>query len=105
MTQGGSTEERRPAPLQELIDDVSPGELGELERIDGILRSVPGPPPALPPSLRHPAPPPEPVRLWTRRRVAAAVALAAALSALFFGLGTRVTGDDGFDAQAAIAMQ
>jgi hypothetical protein len=103
MTQGGR-EGRRPAPLSELVDDVSADELSELERIDGILRSVPGPPPALPPSLRHPPPPREPVRLWTRRRVAVAVAFAAALSALFFGLGTRFTGGDDFNAQAAIPM-
>jgi len=104
MTQGGHEERRRPAPLPELVDEVSAEELAELERIDGILRSVPGPPPALPPSLRHPAPPREPVRLWTRRRVAVAVALAAVLSALFFGLGTRFTGGDDFNANAAIQM-
>jgi hypothetical protein len=103
MTQGGS-EERRPAPLDELVDGVSADERAELERMDGILRSVPGPPPALPPSLRHPAPPREPVRLWTRRRVAVAVALAAVLSALFFGLGTRFTSGDDFNADAAIQM-
>lgn len=104
MNQGGNPERRRPASLHELIDEVSADELGELERVDAMLRSVPGPPPALPPSLRSPAPPRDPVRLWTRRRVAVAVALAAAVSALFFGLGTRIAGDDGFDAQAAIPM-
>ena len=106
MTQGGSApERRRPAPLSELVDAAATEELGELERIDAMLRSVPGPPPALPPSLRHPAPPREPVRLWTRRRVAVAVALAAVLSAVFFGLGSWVTGRDSFDADAAIRME
>ena len=103
MTLGGH-EERRPPPLSELVDDVTAEELGELARVDAILRSVPGPPPALPPSLRHPAPPREPVRLWTRRRTAVVLAFAAVVAVAFFGLG-RLTGGDSFDAQAAIPMQ
>jgi hypothetical protein len=85
---------------------VSAEELGELARVDAILRSVPGPPPALPPSLRHPAPPREPVRLWTRRRTAVALAFAAVVAASAFGLGRLTGGDsDSFTASAAIPMQ
>src|SRR5262245_58669811 len=99
MTLGGKEERRRPAPLSELIDDAGSEELAELERVDGILRSVQGPPPALPPSLRNPAPPPrEPVRLWTRRRTAVALAFAAVVAVAFFGLG-RLTGGESFDAK------
>ena len=106
MIEGRSAPEgRRPAPLSELVDDAAPEELAELERIDGILRSVPGPPPELPPSLHHAPPPREPVRLWTRRRVTVAVAVGAVLAAGSFVLGTQLTGRSGFDARAAITMQ
>jgi len=97
---------RPPAGLEELIGDGIPeGELGELRRVDALLRAVP-PPPELPDRLATPArEEPRPVRLWTRRRTLAAVALAAALSAFFFGLGTRVGGGDDFAAQWSVDMQ
>ena len=96
---------RPPARLEELIGDGIPeGELGELRRVDALLRAVP-PPPELPDRLASPVrEDPRRVRHWTPRRTLAAVALAAALSALFFGLGTRVGGDDDFSEQAAIPM-
>ena len=98
--------ERRPADLADLIGDGIPeSELAELRRVDGLLRSVP-PPPELPDRLAAPTrQEPEPVPLWTRRRALVAVALAAALSALFFGLGTRTGGGDEFAEQWSVEMQ
>lgn len=98
--------ERRPPELDELVGEGLPEEeLAALRRVDALLRAVPAPP-ELPDRLAAPArdaPPPVPV--WTRRRTLAAVALAAALSALFFGLGTRVGGGDGFAERAAVPME
>jgi hypothetical protein len=97
---------RPPADLWDLVgDDVPTTDLERLRHVDRVLRSVP-PPPELPPSLANAviALPHARERPWTRRRIAAAVALAAALSALFFGLGMRA-GGDGFDERAAIPMQ
>jgi Anti-sigma-K factor rskA, C-terminal len=84
-------------------DGLTPEEELELARVDSLLRSVPGPATEIPSSLTRAverigtATP-----LWTRRRVVVAIALAAALSALFFGIG-RWTGN-GFDARATVAM-
>jgi hypothetical protein len=74
--------------LRDLLgDDLPDAELARLERVDALLRATP-PPPEVPPGLS------ESVRsiasvstLWTRRRLAGALALAATLSALFFGVG------------------
>jgi len=97
-----------PRDLSELLgDDIPPEELERLRRVDALLSSVPGPPPEVPASLTHAvtavatgAP-----QLWTRRRALVAVALAAALSALFFGLGARIAGDQGFEERAVVQMQ
>jgi hypothetical protein len=90
-----------PPELEELVgEDIT----ADVRRADELLRAVPAPPPELPRSLQAPVPPPQPVRLWTRRRTLVAVALAAALAALFFGLGTR-TGGDGFDAVGSYALE
>jgi Anti-sigma-K factor rskA len=80
--------------LRELVgDDLTPEEWAQLERVDRLLRSVPPPPAEVPGSLvraverigeERPA--------WTTRRFVAAVALAAALSALFFAVGRWTTG-------------
>jgi len=84
-------------------DDLTPEEELELARVDSLLRSVPGPATEVPGSLTQrverigTATP-----LWTRRRVVLAVALAAALAALFFGVGRRF--DQGFDAHATVQM-
>jgi len=85
-------------------DDLTPEEEFELARVDSLLRSVPGPATEVPGSLTSrverigTATP-----IWTRRRVLAAVALAATLAALFFGAGRWL--DRGFDAQATVQMQ
>ena len=96
---------REPPDIRELVgDEVPEDDLGELRRVDRLLRSVPGPPSQVPASLTQsvtaltlPAP------FWSRRRVALAIALAAALAAGFFGIG-RLTSDPGVDARATVPM-
>lgn len=97
---------KEPPDLRDLVgDDLPEDELARLARVDALLRSVPAPPAEVPQSLttavrRVAAATP----LWTRRRLAGALALAAALSALFFGIGFWTGGED-FDARATVAMQ
>jgi hypothetical protein len=96
---------------------VTGDELSELVEDDPRLLSAheallaAGPPPELPPSLAH-APgsaPPPPVRLMPRRRLGAALVLAAALALALFGAGYLVsarTGPDaGFHEDFALTMQ
>jgi anti-sigma-K factor RskA len=96
----------RPRDLRELVgEDVPEQELERLRRIDALLRSVPGPP-EVPPSLARAVAeiPGRSERRWATGRTLAAVALAAALAAASFGLGTRVGAED-FDERAAIPMR
>jgi len=96
---------RKPPDIRELIgDDVPDEQVDELRRVDRLLRSVPGPPPHVSPrltqavtSLTLPTP------FWNRRRMALAVALAAALAAGFFGIG-RLTSDPGVNARATVPL-
>lgn len=97
---------REPDDLQDLIgEDLSPEELARLERVDSLLRSVPAPPPELPASLTRSI---DTIGLErsrpTRRRLGLAVAFAAVLAAVGFGVG-RWTADDSFNARAVVAMQ
>ena len=83
--------EERP-DFRELVGDgLTPEEELELARVDGLLRSVPGPATEVPGSLTRAV---ERIGtttpIWTRRRLVAAVALAATLAALFFGVGRWV---------------
>jgi hypothetical protein len=99
---------REPPDLRELVgDDVPEKELRRIRRADALLRSVPPPPAELPASLTRAvasvAQPRE--RLWTRPRVAGALALAAAVAGVFFALGTLVGSERGFDERAAVAME
>ena len=98
---------KRPPDLRELVgDDVAAAELDALARADSLLRSVPAPPAQIPPSLTaavDQAARPT-VRIWTRRRTGLALAFAAALSALSFGFGTRLSGE-GFEERATFQMQ
>jgi hypothetical protein len=96
---------REPPDIRELIGDDAPDEqVDELRRVDRLLRSVPAPPHQVPPrltqavtSLSLPTP------FWSRRRLALAVALAAALAAGFFGIG-RLTSDPGVEARATVPL-
>ena len=84
-------------------DDLTPEEELELARVDSLLRSVPGPATEVPGSLTHAVERIGTARpIWTRRRVFVAVALAATLAALFFGVGRWL--DRGFDARASVQM-
>ncbi len=90
--------------FRELVSgDLTPEEELELARVDSLLRSVPGPASEVPGSLTRAV---ERIGtttpIWTRRRVFAAVALAATLAALFFGAGHWL--DRGFDARASVQM-
>jgi hypothetical protein len=78
-----------------VADDLSQEERARLERVDGLLRSVPAPPSEVPASLDRAV---DRIgserRLWTPRRLVVAVALAATLAALFFGVGRWTTGGE-----------
>jgi hypothetical protein len=94
----------RPDFRELLGDDLSPEEELELARVDALLRAA-GPPPAeIPGSLTRAVERIGAPRVWTRRRVGLALALAAALAAVFFGLG-RWAGDDSTHYTAAVRMQ
>ena len=97
---------KEPVDLRELIgSDLPPEELEELGRVDGLLRSVPAPPHDVPASLTQAvAAVPLRRRPPTRRRLAVAVAFAAVLAALAFGVG-RWTADDRFAAEYVVAME
>jgi hypothetical protein len=91
--------------FRELVgDELSSEERAELERIDRLLRSVPAPPAEVPSSLTRAV---ETIgsrrRAWTPRRAALAVALAAALAAVFFAVGRWTQG--GPEYRATIPMQ
>jgi anti-sigma-K factor RskA len=85
---------RRPPDLRELVGDELPDdELNRLERVDAVLRGVPAPPHEVPASLTQAvAAVPLGRTRPNRRRVAVALAFAAAIAALSFGLG-RWTGN------------
>ena len=86
---------KEPMDLRELVGrDLPPEELEELSRVDGLLRSVPAPPHDVPASLTQAvAAVPLKRAAPSRRRFAVAVAFAAVLAALAFGIG-RWTADD-----------
>jgi hypothetical protein len=94
--------------LRELVGhDVPSAELERLREVDAVLRSVPAPPADVPSRLTHAVVARAQPRglVLTRRRTLAAVALAATLCALFFGLGTRVGDGDDFQEVAAYTME
>jgi hypothetical protein len=86
---------KEPVDLHELVGgDLPPEELEELSRVDRLLRNVPAPPHDVPASLTQAVaavPLRRPPR--TRRRYAVAVAFAALIAAVAFGVG-RWTADD-----------
>jgi hypothetical protein len=76
-------------------DDLSQEERAKLERVDRLLRSVPAPPSEVPGSLDRAVDRigTEPGQ-WTPLRLAAALALAVTLAALFFAMGRWTTGGE-----------
>jgi hypothetical protein len=86
--------------------DLPPGERDRLRRTHELLVAA-GPPPELPPALRVPpgAPPPAEVRIlpggYPRRRLAAAVVLAATIGLAAFGAGYLIA--EGRDPEPAFA--
>ena len=95
---------RRPPDLHELVgDELPPEERKNLERVDSLLRQVPGPPHEVPASLTQAvAEVPLARHRPARRRVAVALAFVAVVAALSFGLG-RWTGN-GFDVDYTVEM-
>lgn len=100
---------REPDELRELLgEDVPSEEYERLKHVDALLRSAPAPPPRVPASLTRAvtalaaASP-----LWTRRRLAAALALAATVAGVFFAIGFWAGGGDGgeLEARRTFAMQ
>jgi hypothetical protein len=83
---------------------VSPEERAELERVDSLLRAAGAPPAEIPSSLTRRVEKIGSRPFWTWRRAGVAVALAALLAALFFGIG-RWTGGDAVAYRASIPMQ
>jgi hypothetical protein len=90
--------------LRELVGrDLPPEELEELGRVDALLRNVPAPPHDVPASLTQAvAAVPLERRPPARRRLAVAVAFAAVIATLAFGIG-RWTADD-FSAEYAVDL-
>jgi hypothetical protein len=89
-------------------DDLTPEEEARLRRVHELLLEA-GPPPELPPELATLEPPEAEIKVYPhlpRRRVAAAVLVAAAVALFAFGggylFGNR--GGDEFQTQAVIAM-
>lgn len=102
-----------PRNLRELLgEDVEPGELERLRRVHELLVAA-GPPPELSPALES-APRVGGRGLgaggfswFGRPRLAAAVALAAAIAAAFFGIGYLTghsSGGEGFKAERSVLM-
>ena len=91
--------------FRELVgDELSPDEETKLARVDALLRAAGPPPTEIPGSLTRAVERIGAPRVWTRRRAALAVALAAALAAVFFGLG-RWTGTESTHYRASVQMQ
>jgi hypothetical protein len=91
--------------FEELVGaDLSATERADMERVDRMLRAA-GPPPAeIPGSLTRAVERIGTQRLWSRRRTAFALALAAALATGFFGLG-RWADSDSTHYRASIEMR
>jgi hypothetical protein len=97
---------KEPPDLSELVgDDLPAGDLERVRHADALLRRVPGPPHEVPQSLTQAvARVPEAAHPLARRRVAFALALAAALAALAFGIG-HWAGGNSFDSAYQVTMQ
>jgi Anti-sigma-K factor rskA len=96
---------REPPELRELVgNDIPPEELEQIRQVDSLLRRVPAPPHEVPPSLTAAVTNVAlGARPHSRRRFAVAVAFAALLAALSFGIGRWAAGED-FEADWTVAM-
>jgi hypothetical protein len=97
---------REPPELRELVgDDLPPEELEQIREVDSLLRRVPAPPHEVPPSLTAAVTNVTlGARPHSRRRFAVAVAFAALLAALSFGIGRWAGGED-FEPDWTVAMK
>ena len=94
-----------PRDVRDLVgDDVPEAELAELARVDALLRSVPPPAPEVPATLTRAITGPGSTRRRPRR-LAVAIALATALAALSFGVGSWLAGGDDFEARGTVPME
>lgn len=96
---------KEPPDLNELVGgELTPEELGRLRDVDAVLRRVPAPPHDVPPSLTAAvAAVPLAARRGSRgRRVAVALAFAAVLAAVAFGVGHWAGAS--FDADYSVEM-
>ncbi len=95
---------REPPDLSRLVgEELPPDELERLREVDALLRQVPAPPHEVPASLTQAvAAVPLARSRPTRRRIAIALAFAAAVAALSFGLGHWT--DDGFAVDYTVEM-
>jgi Anti-sigma-K factor rskA len=93
--------------LRDIVgNDVPDDERVRLERADAVLRSVPAPPASVPRTLTEAVLGiPRDRRERRRRPLAAALAFAAVLSAVAFGLGYWVAGERGPDETYRVAMR
>jgi hypothetical protein len=91
--------------VREIIgDDIPPDELARLERLHTLLEQA-GPPPELSPGLVSAPPPPEaPVIPFPRRYRFTAVAAAAVVAGVLFGVGYLVGSGPGDRAEHTITM-
>jgi Anti-sigma-K factor rskA len=98
---------REPPELRDLVgDDLTPEELERLRRIDTLLRRVPPPPAEIPQSLTQTVAqlPLRAPSAFTRRRAGLALALAATVAALAFGVGRWTAGHE-FDTRLSVTME
>lgn len=92
----------REPDFDELVGPVEPGERERLRRVHELLVAA-GPPPEHPPALARPAGA-EHVRLGSRRRRGALLALAAALGAAAFAVGVFVGDARGPSPERVVAL-
>ncbi len=96
---------KRPDLRDVVGQDVPPEELERLQRVHDLLLAA-GPPPELPPALAEPPAGRARLGFLPRRRLGAALLLAAALAAAVFGAGYLAghRGGGGFSATFAVSM-
>jgi hypothetical protein len=95
-----------PRDVRELVGDVLPKELEELREVDALLRSVPAPPPPLPPSVAQPpARPGHPARSRTPGLLAIAAGVAAALAVVSSVGALWLSARDEFEVRSRVLLE